>query len=928
LSNRIVLGPTEQLIEIVAARLNPENKDFSRNVVVFPGKRPAHFLRKELARRQNGSFIPPHIYSVDEFILSLYQKIHTPPVGDLESIDAVVLLFALHQELNDRLGGEYFTTVESFLPIGMKLFAELEELHLAVLPKRKLEEELNALTYNRLFSLSDYYTKFYSLIEERGLTTRAHRYSAVARKIQEIPLLEYAHIIVAGLFKQTHAEKIIFDEIANRPNALFVFQTEKIAPGWQEPEIHFIQAPDTHGQVFALSTLINEQWESKKLLDERSVIVLPSADALFPVVHQTLSMMPQEQFNIALGYPMERTPVFGFLCNLMELVCTMQDDRYSAAQYLKFALHPYTKNIRFSTRSDVTRILFHGLESMLTEDKKNILLRLEDLEAADDVFSKTAAASSEPGKEVIEGQLKEHLRSIHTHTIRPFEHIISLKEFAQKAIGVLTYIYEQSTAPLHPLFRPYAESFLQMFLKIESSLAGSMSFRDLSGYFIFLKQYVAQQEVPFTGTPLKGLQVLGLLETRNLQFDDVYLMNTDDDVLPGMAGSDMLLPQQLREKLGLETRRDREHISEYYFNLLIRGAKRVYLFFSESGESTKSRFIEQLLWDRQKRDKNDTPENYIQMVRYEMKLANDVVASIPKSKEILAVLRGFTYSASALDMYLQCPRRFYFRYMLRLKEKEEASEEIDHQEIGKYVHEVLKKFYEPCIGRKLEFRDLDVLRMEQVVNELFTENFGTDPGGASYLLKRQVQRQLNMLLTRYQRPVMETVDVVIKGLEENISIHALGANVEGRLDRVEQRGNMTVILDYKTGVSQNKKLVDLKTLDPSNRDTWHLSIPSLQLPIYLLLYSVHTGLAAEQIVPAYLFLGESRISRDSENIFVEDPAERAACFNQIQKMIELLLKEITTAAIPFFPPSDVRKTCPHCPYTALCGTAWVRDWKT
>ena len=124
----------------------------------------------------------------------------------------------------------------------------------------------------------------------------------------------------------------------------------------------------------------------------------------------------------------------------------------------------------------------------------------------------------------------------------------------------------------------------------------------LTGYFNFLQQYVALQNVPFSGTPLRGLQVLGLLETRNLHFDDVYFLNVNDDVLPGGIGSDMLLPQQLREKLGLETRHDRDKLSEYYFHLLVRGAKRVHLFFSESGESDKSRFVEQLLWERQKRD--------------------------------------------------------------------------------------------------------------------------------------------------------------------------------------------------------------------------------------------------------------------------------------------------------------------------------------
>ena len=418
--------------------------------------------------------------------------------------------------------------------------------------------------------------------------------------------------------------------------------------------------------------------------------------------------------------------------------------------------------------------------------------------------------------------------------------------------------------------------------------------------------------------------MLGLLETRGLHFDDVYLLNVNDDVLPGGIGSDMLLPQKLRENLQLETHRDRDKLSEHYFNLLVRGAKRVHLFFSESGESSKSRFIEQLLWERQKCDGTYSSDHYIQTVRYSVKLANDAVPAIPKSEESLKALRGFSYSASALDTYMQCPIKFYYRYIIRLQEKEEASEDIDSQEIGKFVHEVLNKFYEPLLGKKLDIRDLDIMRMEQLVNESFSEKFGAEPVGASYLLKRQIQRQLKVLLTDYQKPVIETNNVIITGLEEKISIRAFGAKFEGRLDRIEQRGSSVVILDYKTGVPQSKKLIAMNKLDLNERESWSEAIPSLQLPIYLLLYRIHSGFTTEQIIPAFLYIGESRLSKESEIFFVEDSAERAVCFTQVQKVIELLLQEMNNAAVPFSPPADLRKACHRCPYTAFCGTSWVQ----
>jgi CRISPR/Cas system-associated exonuclease Cas4 (RecB family) len=564
---------------------------------------------------------------------------------------------------------------------------------------------------------------------------------------------------------------------------------------------------------------------------------------------------------------------------------------------------------------------------MLTKDKSKILLTLEEIEQSDEIFTNVAFAISESNNKVTPEQLKEHLHIIHLSTIHALENITSVKEFAHNVIKVLTYIYEQSTARMHPLFRPYADALLKVFLHLEQSFVGNASFHDTSGYFNFLQQYVALQDVPFSGTPLRGLQVLGLLETRNLHFDDVYFLNVNDDVLPGGIGSDMLLPQQLREKLGLETRHDRDKLSEYYFHLLVRGAKRVHLFYSESGENDKSRFVEQLLWERQKRDGSFASDSYIQTVRYQVKLANEAVSSIPKSDGVLAITRGFTYSASALDMYLQCPIKFYYRYIMRLKEKEEASVDLDSQDIGIFVHDVLKKFFEPCIGRKLETRDLLPERMKQIVDELFAQKFGAEPAGAAYLLERQIQRQLETLLKEYQQPTAEQNEIILRGLEEKISVHTLGATFEGRLDRIEQRGSKVIILDYKTGPEPSKPPINFGKLNLNERESWGEAVISLQLPMYLLLYGIHTKTAIEEIVPAYLYLGKNQLSKKCEVAFVEDTEERVACFEQIKQLVELLIKEINNDAIPFSPPVDLSKTCPRCPYTGFCGTAWVQGWK-
>ncbi len=259
MNERIVVCPHDSLVKTVVDQLPNDIRDYSRIALVFPGKRPAHFIRKELAVRIGSSFIPPKIFSIDDFVLSLYQQLPAEPRKDLEPMDAIALLYRVHAGLSERLGGEHFTAFDEFLPLGIKLLGELEELCLAHLPDRRIEEELGMLTHNRLFSLQAYYKQFYALVKESGYATRAMRYVEVADRIQEIDLTKYSKIIIVELFKQTYSEQVIFHEIEKRQNVWMVYQSDKRDENAPELEIHYTKASDTHGQVFALSACVGRQ---------------------------------------------------------------------------------------------------------------------------------------------------------------------------------------------------------------------------------------------------------------------------------------------------------------------------------------------------------------------------------------------------------------------------------------------------------------------------------------------------------------------------------------------------------------------------------------------------------------------------------------------------------------------------------------------
>ncbi len=937
MSKTIVIEPTQNLVDAIVSLIKRDSADWSDVALVFPGKRPAHFVRKALGIQCGHSYVPPRIFSIDEFIDYLYCKKGASSSKGLEPIDAVALLFQIHREIKERVGASNFNTLDAFFPVGQKLLGELEELCIANLSTKQIEEVLKPISYGRLHVLADYYNNFYRLVGKQGYATRSMKYREVASQADNIDLAEFSSVIVTGFLALTKSEQQIFGELRRRDNTIFVYQQGhglrqhferlKIAEesgkisAETRPEISLYEAQDTHGQVFALSTLLNETLRRGEPVNEKSVIVLPTADALFPLYHHTLPLLEAENYNIALGYPLARTPVYGFLNNLMDLVGAKQGNRFPASAYLKFVLHPYSKNIRLGNRSDITRILFHKLEESIAGDTSKMFVTLDELESLDEVF--TSIPFNLDDDSVTAEQLKGHLALIHNNTIRRFDSFRSIGDFAKKAIELLLFVYDQSTANLHPLFRECAESLLESLHEIELSLLSGERFDSVDGYFNFLKRYIATKEVPFTGTPLHGLQVLGLLETRNLQFDEVYVLDVNDDVIPGGIGQEMMLPQGLREKLGLETYKSREQLVEYHFGLLLRGAKKAHLFYTETGKSEKSRFVEKILWERQKREGFDSAKQRTNVIRYNLKLANPTPEPVGKTPEVAAFLRNSSFNASGLDTYLRCPLRFYYSHVIKMEEKEEAGEDVDQQEIGKFVHLVLRKYYSVLIGKELAPDMLDLSRLEVCVNEQFKEDFGDEDAGTLYLFKRQVSKQLKAFLQLYQIPLLAKNNVVIEALEETIQIPKWGFHIEGRLDRIERRGNEVFILDYKTGKDDSYIKINFKKLNVESRETWSEAIGSLQLPFYMFLFTEKNNIDMRRIHPAYLFLGRNNLDKEIETEFAEDPAERVERFDLVKQVIASLMEEIVSVEIPFNPTPDLQKNCPGCPFTVVCGTQWI-----
>ncbi|MEW6587154.1 MAG: PD-(D/E)XK nuclease family protein, partial [Nitrospirota bacterium] len=736
----------------------------------------------------------------------------------------------------------------------------------------------------------------------------------------------------------TETEKRLYKKLTRRENTMFLFQDgpglEKILStleftdrrdtptddDQETPEIHFYSSPDTHGQVFALNEILRKE---ERMPDEKTVVVLPSSETLFPLLRQSLSILDEQNYNISIGYPIVRTPIFGFLNNLMELVANMDQNRVYIPDYLTFALHPYTKNISFDGRSEITRIMFHTIEEYLTGKRTKTFAALPEIENDRNLLEIILRNIPDPKETKVSAEkIKRHLSIIHDRTIRKFLMFDDVKDFSSKCIDVLTYIYDSSTARLHPLFYPFVESFIQSFDAIGRSLMKDTRFSERSSYFNFFRKYAMTRNMPFEGTPLRGLQVLGLLETRCIRFRKVFILDANEEVIPDTRREYTMIPHKAREILGLPTYKDRDRLIEHYFDTLVKGADEAHLFFVENDKKEKSRFVERYIWELQKRDGNPNAERYIRTVAYRVTLKNRMPEAVKKTEGVLQFLKTFRFSPTALDTYLTCQLEFYFRYVLNIGKKEELSGDIERSDIGKCVHRVLAEYFSLRRGYILGPDDIVPGVMNGLLDRAFAQDYGKNISGAPFLLKSRMKVHLKDLLLKYYLPLLGEEPLTVLDTERKIRIRKKSFHLEGRLDSIERRGKRIVIIDYKTGSDSNSLRIKFDKLDLGKRETWAEAIGSIQLPFYLLLYSETTGANINDLGGMFLLLGQNAIGKGIElPLFRSD--EEKKFFPLLERVIFGILREIVDHRALFRPATDKKHSCPACDYRYLCGTQWV-----
>lgn len=932
MSRTILLPRGASLIDAIIPILEDTGNDLERAIVVFPGRRPSHFLLSALSRRIGKAFLPPRIFSIDAFVEHLYASLPDARVEAI-TLDVIALLHGIHCAMSGRPGDDRFVALDAFIPFGRKLFSELEEVVLSGMTPQQVVDAGRAQSNQ----LAEYYGPFYERVAQRGWTTRSMRYRSVAGSLRQAGPGTASRIVMAGFFSLNETERSLFSYLASLDNSVFVFQDgdrlrqQKPVPGIllpsgvadsTMPRITYHAAPDTHGQVMALATMQSRLMVERGAPDEQSVIVLPASSTLFPVLHHALPVLDGSAFNISLGYPLGRTPLFGFLSTLGDLLASQLDGRFHASEYLKCVLHPYPKNTLYNGRPEVSRMLFHIIAEYLTATPSRNYMSLGEIEEDEDLMRSAAQRISGAGDILSPDDARRHLLFVHDAVIRPFTDTRTIGEFTSRLFHLLSFVQEHTTASNHALFRQFLGTFRSALDQMQFSIAHDTPLESPTACFTVLRHLLAGVQVSFPGTPLNGLQVLGFLETRNIRFDTVFILDANDDVLPGVVQRDTLLTPSLRRHLGLPAHREKEDIAAYYLDQLVAGAQDVHVFYTDEGHKELSRFFQKMRWEEEL--SGGKPPAAPASIRYDISLANPPPPRVEKTDQVIAALRRMQYSASALDTYLRCPLKFYYEHVLRLSEPAAPTDDIGRSDIGDFVHDILRRFMEPHVGRMLAPESLTTSAIVDLVDRHFSAKFGTMVVGGNFLLKQQIATQLEHFVTGYQHRVLTSQPAELLGLELRLTTTLDGFGIRGTLDRVERRNGRICILDYKTGAGSTLRVRPERLL-LDERDSWEDAVGSLQLPVYAFLYAdaFHTDL--NTIVPAYLLLGTATIDPSIESPLLPEGSDAQEIFSQLRELVRRLLQEIIDPAIPFVHARDLQKQCPRCPFTGICGTTWVRE---
>lgn len=954
----------QPFLQLVAHDLYTKiGNDLSRTVLVFPNKRANLFFNEYLAEESDQPIWSPAAMSISD----LLQKLSVQKAGDpIRLVCELYKVFKEETESRETLDDFYFwgellisdfDDVDKNMVDADKLFSNLQDLKNLMDDYEFLDEEQEEAIrqFFQNFSIerrTELKEKFISLWDKLGIIYHRYReklaelgiayegmlYRNVIEQL-DADRLKYDKYVFVGFNVLNKVEKEFFQKLQKAGKAMFywdydLFYTQRISKHeagefikrnlidfpnelpesyfdiFRKPKkIRYISASTENAQARFLPEWVKAtQTHTTQIVSEKeNAIVLCNEALLLPVLHS----IPQDvqNVNITMGFPLAQTPVYSFINAAMELQTNgyrPDTGRFTYEAVSKILKHPYTRQLS----DHATR-----LERELT--KTNRFYPLPSELKKDDFL---------------------------TILFTPQSNIRELCDYLLRLIKSISILYRKEGEYDDIFNQLYRESIFQSHLKI-NRLYSLIESGELSVRTDTLKRLITKvltaSNIPFHGEPAIGLQIMGVLETRNLDFRNLIMLSLNEGQLPKAGGESSFIPYNLRKAFGMTTIEHKNAVYAYYFYRLIQRAENITLLYNTSSDGLnrgeESRFMLQLLVEgpheitREYLEAGQSPQNTLEI-------------QIEKTPEILRRLyraydtaqpESVILSPSALNTYLDCRLRFYYRYVAGLKTPDEVSAEIDSALFGTIFHLSAQLAYTDLTanGKMIKREDLerllrDEIKLQGYVDQAFKQElFKVAPeekpeyNGVQLINSKVIVSYLKQLLRNDLQYTPFEMVAMEKKVSEKITIQtALGPltlRLGGTIDRMDAKEGTLRIVDYKTGGSPKI---------PANIE--QLFTPSETRPNYIFQTFLYAAIMSRKqplmVAPALLYIHRAASESYSPVIEMGEPRKPKIPVNnfaffedEFRERLQALLEEIFDEKEPFTQTEDIKK-CAYCDFKAIC----------
>ncbi len=937
----------------------------SRNLtVIFPNRRAGLFLQKELAKRIEKPIWLPQISSLEDFILarSQFKKIE-----NFESVLWLHEVYLNHQEKGETLdkfffwgemiikdfeeidqygvdANHLFTSIKSQKELDQEFYFFSEEEKKIIssfwatfLPKSSKNQDLFLETWKILKSI---YTEYKSFLISKGKAYNGMIYANFLEHLLADDFSDDGKFLFVGFNALTAVEERILKYYIEHKGADVLWDTDVyylhdnsqeagyfhriyqkdniLGNTFKSPIPDHLAEPKSItatgvslevGQAKALGEKLSILMSKPHFKAENIVIVLPNEYMLFPVLHA----LPKElkDINITMGFPLKDAPIYSLLESVLMLQNmrkpTINGDIFYYRPVISILEHPLISALDISNFKEFTdkirkynlvfisdsQISFNSpLLKLIFSKPKNPLDYLLDI-------LKTILAQSEIEKRGLE------IDFINKY----YHHIFQLKEVLGAQVDLLSY-----------------EFLIQLFQKVSRSL-----------------------KIPFSGEPLKGVQIMGILETRNLDFEYVFILNMNENVWPASPKSGSFIPYNIRRAFDLPTHEHQDAIYAYLFYRLLQRSKEVVFYYNTVSEFNVNGELSRLVMQL---DLESTHSIEKKILTNPISLSFKKEISVKKDYSVMKRLSRFTtdfktaymsrLTPSALDTYLYCKLRFYYKYVAELYEEDQIKEELDALIFGNILHDAMEILYRQfTITQKtsiVESRHFFWLKegVDGAINEAFQKQYQIEGDrkkvmieGRNIIAAEIIKKMINKILNIDEKYAPFKIIGLEAGTKEGFSIdvplevngrnHVIG--LKGKIDRIDLKAGVLRVIDYKTGKDE-KTFENLDSL--IDRENIKRNKTAFQIFFYSYLVQNRYKGSYEHIEPS-IFNSKQLFDdkfdwrliqkeKDESEIKIQSFGQYS---NGFEKILKKLLKEIWNTKNSFDQTPDLKK-CQYCPYNGIC----------